>query len=36
MLPSHAYFGEVSNLRLPDLRCGDLEFSGDASELTST
>jgi hypothetical protein len=35
-VPSHAYFGEVSNLTLPDLRCGDLEFNGDASELMRT
>ena len=33
---SHAYFGSVSSLRVPDLRCGDLEFRGEASELTWT
>ena len=35
-VPSHAYFGEGGSLRFPDLRCGDLAFNGEASELTNT
>ena len=35
-LPSPAYFDSESSLRFPDLRCGDLELRGEASELTST
>ena len=35
-VPSHAYFGGGGSLKIPDLRCGDLTFNGEASELTST
>ena len=33
---SHTYFGSDSSLWFPDLRCGDLELRGEASELVRT
>ena len=35
-VPSHASFGGGGSLKFPDLRCDDLTFNGEASELTST